>query len=568
MITDTSNSRNKRDIKDMSTNPEIYIKNLTFSDGTVLPLSHSDIVVFTGPNNVGKSQAIKDILDIFKNVHITHNVITKLESEFCGVFDNSYFDARFKYIYGNYQYSDLVFRDYEDCSNAWKSHSLPRMGRGFAQLLSTESRLILANTTNSINVLNDLPTHPLHFLYTKDSLESELSSLVERAFGEHVTLNRGMGANIALHVGRQVTAPIGKDRVSEEYLRELSKVPLVDTQGDGIRSFIGVLLYLLTSEKSVTLIDEPEAFLHPPQARILGQMLAEKATKQLFVSTHSEDFLKGVIEKGGDRVKVLRITRNGAINPVSILDSSQIKTIWNDPLLKFSNLLSGLFHQKVVICEADTDCRFYQAILDSISSEEDVVKPDVLFTYCGGKERLKVMAAALSPLRVPISVIADFDILDDEDKFKSLCDTMGIDWDEIGPKWKVVFEYVRSQRPQLETSEVKTEVNRILDSVKENHLPKKVNDELRKVLKQSSAWGKAKYVGSAFLMGESHKAFTEIDLACRKKGLFIVPVGQLESFYRSSSSHGTKWVNEVLESVDLRNSEELNKAREFVKAFI
>lgn len=552
----------------MSADPEIFIKNLTFSDGTVLPLSHSDIVVFTGPNNVGKSQAIKDILNIYRNVHVAHNVVTKVEHEFCGVLDVSYFGTRFKFFNGYYQYSDLAFRDFEDCSNAWSSKSLPRVGRGFAQLLSTESRLSLANTTNSINVLKDLPTHPLHFLYLKDSLESELSSLVEKAFGEHVTLNRGMGAEIALHVGRKVDVPIGKDRVSEEYLRELAKVPLVDTQGDGIRSFVGVLLYLLTSEKSVTLIDEPEAFLHPPQARILGQMLADKATKQLFVSTHSEDFLKGIIENGGDRVKVLRITRNGAINPVSILDSSQIKTIWNDPLLKFSNLLSGLFHQKVVICEADTDCRFYQAVLDSISSGEDVVKPDVLFTYSGGKERLKVMAAALSPLRVPISVIADFDILDDEEKFKSLCDTMGIAWGEIGPKWKVVYEYVRNQRPQLETSEVKTEVNRILDSVTEDHLPKKVNDELRKVLKQSSAWGKARYVGSDFLMGESHKAFKEIDLVCREKGLYIVPVGQLESFYRSSSSHATKWVNEVLETVDLKNSEELCKAREFVQAFI
>ena len=552
----------------MSTNPEIYIKNLTFSDGTVLPLSHSDIVVFTGPNNVGKSQAIKDILDIYKDVHVAHNVIQKLETEFCGVLDNSYFSARFKFIYGHYQYSDLVFRDFEDCSNAWNRKYLPSLGKGFAQLLSTESRLTLANTTNSINVLNDLPTHPLHFLYSKDSLESELSSLVERAFGEHVTLNRGMGANIALHVGRKVTAPVGKDRVSEEYLKELATVPLVDTQGDGIRSFIGVLLYLLTSEKSVTLIDEPEAFLHPPQARILGQMLADKATKQLFVSTHSEDFLKGIIEKGGDRVKVLRITRKGAINPVSILDSSQIKTIWNDPLLKFSNLLSGLFHQKVVICEADTDCRFYQAILDSISSEEDVVKPDVLFTYCGGKERLKVMAAALSPLRVPISVIADFDILDDEETFKSLSDTVGVSWEEIKPKWKVVFEYVQSLRPQLETSEVKTEINRILDSVKEDHLPKKVNNELHKVLKQSSAWGKAKDAGYNYLKGDSYKAFRDIDIACREKGLYIVPVGQLESFYRSSSSHGTKWVNEVLATTDLKNNVELKEARAFVNDFI
>ena len=121
----------------MSADPEIFIKNLTFSDGTVLPLSHSDIVVFTGPNNVGKSQAIKDILNIYRNVHVAHNVVTKVEHEFCGVLDVSYFGTRFKFFNGYYQYSDLAFRDFEDCSNAWSSKSLPRVGKGFAQLLST-----------------------------------------------------------------------------------------------------------------------------------------------------------------------------------------------------------------------------------------------------------------------------------------------------------------------------------------------------------------------------------------------------------------------------------------------
>ena len=38
--------------------PQIFLKSITFNDGTQLPLSHSSIVVFTGANNSGKSQVL------------------------------------------------------------------------------------------------------------------------------------------------------------------------------------------------------------------------------------------------------------------------------------------------------------------------------------------------------------------------------------------------------------------------------------------------------------------------------------------------------------------------------
>jgi predicted ATPase len=41
-----------------------------------------------------------------------------------------------------------------------------------------------------------------------------------------------------------------------------------------MRSFVGVLLNAFISKHSVLLIDEPEAFLHPPQARLLAQLFA------------------------------------------------------------------------------------------------------------------------------------------------------------------------------------------------------------------------------------------------------------------------------------------------------
>ena len=42
---------------------KIYIDQITFNDGSSFNFNNSDIVVFTGPNNSGKSQVLRDIRD-------------------------------------------------------------------------------------------------------------------------------------------------------------------------------------------------------------------------------------------------------------------------------------------------------------------------------------------------------------------------------------------------------------------------------------------------------------------------------------------------------------------------
>ena len=64
--------------------PRIFIKNIIFNDGTVLELGHDSIVIFTGANNSGKSQVLKDIeLCIRPNVS-AFKVLRKAEYEYCG----------------------------------------------------------------------------------------------------------------------------------------------------------------------------------------------------------------------------------------------------------------------------------------------------------------------------------------------------------------------------------------------------------------------------------------------------------------------------------------------------
>ena len=41
-----------------------YISNITFNNGDSLEVAKNDIIIFVGPNNVGKSQSLRDIYSL------------------------------------------------------------------------------------------------------------------------------------------------------------------------------------------------------------------------------------------------------------------------------------------------------------------------------------------------------------------------------------------------------------------------------------------------------------------------------------------------------------------------
>ena len=43
------------------TDPAVTFNSITFSDGTTISLEPNDVVVFVGPNNAGKSVALREL---------------------------------------------------------------------------------------------------------------------------------------------------------------------------------------------------------------------------------------------------------------------------------------------------------------------------------------------------------------------------------------------------------------------------------------------------------------------------------------------------------------------------
>lgn len=557
---------------------KVWLSKIEFSDSSNVDINENDIVVIVGPNNAGKSATLKEAAQMLyqKNnkgkvvLDITINKIGTKEEliSFIGEFSQKNFQGNPLPSFQGFKF-DIYQGNAESYWNNVQN-GISELTKIFVNTLSTEQRLSAANPPQSIKITTNAPQHPIHFLQKNDSLELQFSEYFKQAFGTDLIVHRNAGNEVPLYVGKKPTPKTGEDRISEGYLRELEKLDLLHLQGDGMRSFVGVLLNAFISNHSILFIDEPEAFLHPPQARLLGKMLAKDlpSERQLFLATHSEDFLKGLLDSNVKNLKIIRIQRKDSINEISVLNSLDINEIWADSLLRHSNVLGGLFHSKVIICESDSDCRFFSAILSSLYDDIGTIAPDVLFIHCGGKHRVSTVIKALKKLNVPMSIVTDFDVLNDINPIKSVFENLGGIWNDVEKDWKLVKNEIEKKRPEFLTEDLKDEIKGIFDSTSDRIFPKEKISEINRALKKASPWTEAKLVGKAYIpSGNATQAFERIQIKFKEKGFYILEVGELECFDKSIGNHGPKWVNEVLEK-DLKTDVELESARKFVNEII
>lgn len=558
--------------------PTVHLTKLDFSDGTSVKLGSGDVVVIVGPNNAGKSEALRGIEKKLDSSTNPSPVIQRIEFEKTGsaaevmtwlqdmtnIVTN--YGKEVIGIFGRIIYPSSVQMYWE------RTDGVGQLAPFFCTLLTAEERLRAANAPDNIAITERSPSHPIHILQWDDSQESRISDYFEKAFGSGIVVHRNAGATVPILVGKKPAQPEGKDRLSIEYLRELEKLPRIETQGDGMRSFLGVLLFTSVGFEPILLIDEPEAFLHPPQARHLGSFLVKETdpNRQVFVATHSGDVLRGTLDTENARVRVIRLRRVGDRNIARQLDSQQISQVWSDPLLRYSNILDSLFHDRVILCEGDSDCRFYSAMIDAIfdSISGAARKPDIMFTHCGGKARMPLIIKSLRGLDVPISIIADFDVLNSESPLSEIVVAAGGNWAEVKDDWRKVKKSVDEKKPELSLGEVRTQIDAAFDSVKGHLLSDTAKKAIQDALKASSPWATAKSVGRSFIPGgDATQAANRLLDALEKWGIFVAPVGELEGFVRSEGNHGPLWVGNVLKR-NLKNEPEFDQAKQFLRRVI
>ncbi len=554
--------------------PRLLFRTITFSDGTELEIEEDGIVVFVGPNNAGKSAALRElerwVAKSEPGLVVKH---AELHKEGSGEDLRAYLEANAQKNgeTGNVHYGGIGYNIHDSHVQCYDQPADRHLvAPFFARRLATEGRITDSDPAPGIALHQDPPTHPIHLLLMDEELAKGISEKFRHAFGVDLVPFRAGGSRLPLYVGSRPAVPHGKDELSREFVEALQKsCARLETQGDGMRSFAAVMLHVLAGRThSIQFLDEPEAFLHPPQARLLGRHIAEgkAGNAQLFIATHSTDVLEGLIEGGSERVRIVRLRREGDINHVRELDKVRTRAVANDALARFSRVFEGIFFEHVFICEADADCMFYQSVLDLPAVSGDR-RPDALFVHAAGKHRMARLADTLRSLDVPVSVIADIDMLNEERAFRNLFEKLGGNWEEVQAHWKAVRDAVVSQRPPRNAEQVKDLIMGELEGISgTGEFPGERERAIRQVFSEASPWGVMKRSGrKALPPGEATRHFDRLCEKCSSYRLWIVPVGELEGFCRSVGSHGPGFVEKVLEEHDIGEDPELEEARDFVQ---
>lgn len=566
------------DLGGMSDKAGGYISELKFNNDDELKINSNSIVVFVGPNNSGKSQSLRDIYALcetkkptliisdIKTIKSSTNALQLLlENTSVSTARDGYTSYRgYKYdchshnvtqFHNNYSYSDLR--------------------NVIVSFLATDERLSICKPPELLN-RNEVKLHPIHYVTFESDIRKKLSANFKKAFNTEIVPNMHYGKIVPLSLGNlikfsNVESEGFKDESerSEEYGRRLGDYAQVHQQGDGIRSFTGILLNLIIDHYCTFIIDEPESFLHPPQAKIMGQTIAEllAQNQQAFIATHSQEIIKGLLEVCPERIKIVRITREEDTNFFHVLENEKILDVWKDPLLKHSEIMNSMFYKSVVLCESDSDCKMY-SIVQSFLKEESDAFAETLFVHCGGKQRMFKVINALKSLNVNFRVIPDIDVLDDEPTIKGIVESCGGDWPSIEKDYRILCSNLNITNDKIIRTTLTKEINEILDENSSKHLSKKEIDRIRDALKTTTKWSELKKSGKTTIpAGDATKSYNRLNTVLEKYGIYIVPCGEIECFVKEIGGHGPDWVNTVIEKFPDFNNNVYGELKNFIKSW-
>lgn len=558
---------------DINLNPSVVIKKIKFNDNTEIELSKDDIVVFVGANNVGKSRALKDIKnDIFESSSkkVIVDEIEYQDTNFEEINMRNYFKNNFEL--GPNGYDIAVDVNYTVNYNERNFQNVKSGDKNFYKVLfsflSTESRLNMTAPI-SYSFINDKLSFGIMRKLERDKKNiTTLNDILFSCFGKKIDISEELWRNSISklykfgtkdEIDKSVSADTREARCLLESLENLND------QGDGIRSAVAILASLITTTHSLYLIDEPETFLHPPQARNLGRNIVDLSqNKQCFISTHNIDLLRGMLEKDYARIKIIKINRTDNVNEFHVLDNDSIKVVSDDKNLKYSNILNGLFYNTVVLCENESDCKFYSALLEKIDSD---CYQNTLFCAVGGKDQFKIIIPLLNKLKINFLVIADLDLINNRDKLKDLINSIEDNkYNQISSihnDFLNLFESGTDNQVKKQSA-IKEEILSFITDAP--YMSAETASKIRQALKNISHLKLLKNCGKSCLpAGECVQKYNQIINFLNESNIFVVECGEIERFITEIDGHGSLWVEEVFKKYPTFDEPEYSNAKEFIK---
>jgi AAA domain, putative AbiEii toxin, Type IV TA system len=389
------------------------------------------VTIFVGPNNSGKSLVLREIeQDISSHV----NVATKILNDFeiiwideeqlnddiakmtkkapAGTSPDHVYVGRFNPS-GNLDAGIVPHQTLREfmTGKREKRWLTSQFLRYFLIRLDGRTRFDLTNDRPRGDLLGQAQNMFMHLFLDKDS-RKRVREIVFDAFGVYFTVEQLSANDLRIRLSK--TEPDDDEQNWNDAAREFhGKAIHIKEASDGVQAFVGIVCAVLSGDYRAILIDEPEAFLHPPLARKLGYQLTSnlKAGGTLMASTHSPDFLMGCLQ-ASPYVRVVRLEYSNSKSKGKIVDSAALTMLFKAPLLRSANVISALFHDGVVVAESDNDRAFYAEIYYRLAEQEKGY-PSILFVNAQNKQTIRDIIGPLRAFGVPAAAIVDVDILKD-----------------------------------------------------------------------------------------------------------------------------------------------------------
>jgi ABC-type cobalamin/Fe3+-siderophores transport system ATPase subunit len=397
--------------------------------------------------------------------------------------------------------------------------------QAFSSWFLTHSTLRL-DGPNRIGLVNqqgagDLQAPPqtsFQVLFRDDAKRFEVRRIIAEAFESYFVIDPTSLGHLRIRLSATAPQSLMEERgIHAEAVEFHGKATPIDQTSDGVKAFTGLIIELIAGDPRVLLIDEPEAFLHPSLATKLGfevSRAAQSANKRVFVSTHSPNFVMGCIESGA-RTNIIRLTYRAGVATARLLASADILELMRNPLLRSTGLLSGLFHEFVVVTESDADRAFYQEInARLLQYKPEWGIPNCLFLNAQNKQTVPTLIRPLRQLGIPAVGIVDVDVLKEG----------GVVWTRL-----------------LESANV-PEITRTALATTRASL-KTAMDASGKDMKRDG--------GVAILEASDREAALGLFQQLGDYGVFVVPGGELESWLKpvGASGHGSVWLINMFEKI-------------------
>jgi hypothetical protein len=161
------------------------------------------------------------------------------------------------------------------------------------------------------------------------------------------------------------------------------------------------------------------------------------------------------------------------------------------------------------------------------------------------------LAASYRTLSVPVAVIADLDFLRFKEDFNALISALGGDPAVFEALYVRVSSALNDRKPLVSTSEFAEAVEAVLARVKSfNKITSPDRRQLQELLEKAAAWSEVKRYGIDRLTGGELTAGNQLLALCREVGLFLVPKGELERWWREGPQDKSEWILQAIPKLE------------------